>query len=42
MKLFEDGLKDMYWAENALTKAIPKMIKKATSSELIKSPFRFI
>jgi hypothetical protein len=30
-KLFEDGLKDIYWVEKALTKAIPKMIKKATS-----------
>ncbi len=35
MKLFEDELKDIYWAEKALTKAIPKMIKKATSEELI-------
>ena len=35
MKLFEDELKDIYWAENALTKAIPKMIENATSSELI-------
>lgn len=35
MKLFEDELKDIYWAEKALTKAIPKMIKNATSSELI-------
>src|SRR5687768_4859967 len=34
-KLFEDELKDIYWAEKALTKAIPKMIKKATSEELI-------
>jgi ferritin-like metal-binding protein YciE len=34
MKLFEDELKDIYWAEKALTKAIPKMIKNATSSEL--------
>jgi len=33
-KLFEDSLKDMYWAEKALTKAIPKMVKKATSEEL--------
>jgi len=32
--LFEDQLKDIYWAEKALTKAIPKMIKNATSSEL--------
>lgn len=35
MKLFEDELKDIYWAEKALTKAIPKMIKKATSPELV-------
>jgi ferritin-like metal-binding protein YciE len=34
MKLFEDELKDIYWAEKALTKALPKMIKKATSDEL--------
>jgi ferritin-like metal-binding protein YciE len=33
-KLFEEELKDIYWAEKALTKAIPKMIKKATSEEL--------
>ena len=37
MKLFEDQLKDIYWAEKALTKAIPKMIKKATSPELIEA-----
>jgi ferritin-like metal-binding protein YciE len=35
MKLFEDSLKDMYWAEKALTKALPKMAKKATSDELV-------
>lgn len=35
MKLFEDQLKDIYWAEKALLKAIPKMIKNATSQELI-------
>jgi ferritin-like metal-binding protein YciE len=34
-KLFEDELKDIYWAEKALTKAIPKMIKQATSEELV-------
>ncbi|MDQ3051643.1 MAG: ferritin-like domain-containing protein [Bacteroidota bacterium] len=34
-KLFEDGLKDMYWVEKTLTKAIPKMISNATSDELI-------
>jgi ferritin-like metal-binding protein YciE len=33
--LFEDELKDIYWAEKALTKAIPKMIKNATAQELI-------
>ncbi|MBK8984250.1 MAG: DUF892 family protein [Ignavibacteria bacterium] len=37
MKLFEDSLKDIYWAEKALTKAIPKMIKNATSEELIEA-----
>ena len=34
-ELFEDELKDIYWAEKALTKAIPKMIKNATSEEFI-------
>lgn len=33
-KLFEDELKDIYWAEKALTKALTKMSKKATSDEL--------
>jgi len=33
-KLFEAELKDIYWAEKALTKAIPKMVKNATSDEL--------
>jgi len=37
MKLFEDELQDIYWAEKALTKAIPKMIKNATSEELIEA-----
>lgn len=37
MELFEDGLKDIYWAEKALTKALPKMIKKATSKELVEA-----
>lgn len=37
MKLFEDQLKDIYWAENALIKAIPKMIKNATSEDLSKA-----
>ncbi|MCW3070614.1 MAG: hypothetical protein JWO44_504 [Bacteroidetes bacterium] len=35
MKLFEDELKDIYWAEKALTKALPKMVKNATNEELI-------
>lgn len=34
-ELFEDGLKDIFWAEKALTKAIPLMAKNATSPELI-------
>lgn len=37
MKLFEDELKDIYWAEKALTKALPKMAKNATSPELVKA-----
>jgi len=34
-ELFEDGLKDIYWAEKALIKALPLMAKNATSPELI-------
>ncbi|HUM46057.1 MAG TPA: ferritin-like domain-containing protein [Chitinophagales bacterium] len=37
MKLFEDQLKDMYWAENALLQAIPKMIGNASAPELIEA-----
>lgn len=33
-ELFIDSLKDIYWAEKALTKALPKMTKNATSEEL--------
>lgn len=33
---FEDGLKDIYWAEKALTKVLAKMAKNATSIQLIK------
>jgi ferritin-like metal-binding protein YciE len=33
-ELFVDGLKDMYWAEKALKKELPKMIKNATSEKL--------
>lgn len=35
MQLFEDELKDILWAEKALTKAIPKMQKNATSQDLM-------
>ncbi len=37
LELFENGLKDIYWAEKALTKALPKMAKNATSSELVEA-----
>ncbi len=33
-ELFVDGLKDIYWAEKQLTKALPKMAKAATSEDL--------
>lgn len=33
-ELFVDELKDIYWAEKHLTKALPKMRKAATSQEL--------
>jgi ferritin-like metal-binding protein YciE len=36
-ELFEAELKDIYWAEKALTKAIPKMIKNATDENLVSS-----
>src|SRR3954471_22972777 len=36
-KLFENELKDIYWAEKALTKALPKMAKKATAEELVEA-----
>nr|WP_294923501.1 ferritin-like domain-containing protein [uncultured Flavobacterium sp.] len=36
-ELFEDGLKDIYWAEKALTKALPTMAKNATSADLIEA-----
>ncbi|MEX0608093.1 MAG: ferritin-like domain-containing protein [Balneolaceae bacterium] len=35
--LFENQLKDIYWAEKALVKAIPKMISNASSDELTKA-----
>ena len=34
---FVDALKDIYWAEKALTKALPRMSKAATSKELKKA-----
>ncbi len=34
-KFFVDELKDIYWAENHLVKALPKMQKAAKSPELI-------
>ncbi|KVV15519.1 ferritin-like domain-containing protein [Flavobacterium sp. TAB 87] len=34
-ELFVDSLKDIYWAEKALTKALPKMQKNATNENLI-------
>lgn len=34
LKLFTDEVKDIYWAENHLVKALPKMAKGATSEEL--------
>ena len=33
-KFFEDSLKDIYWAEKNLTKALPKMKEAATTEEL--------
>ncbi len=34
MKLFIDSIKDLYWAETQLLKALPKMVKAAGSVEL--------
>jgi ferritin-like metal-binding protein YciE len=34
---FIDSLKDIYWAEKALTKALPRMSKAATSKDLKKA-----
>ncbi len=33
-EFFIDSLKDIYWAEKSLVKALPKMAEKATSEEL--------
>ncbi len=35
--LFEDSLKDIYWAEKALVKALPTMMKNATDEKLKKA-----
>ncbi len=34
-ELFVDSLKDIYWAEKALVKALPKMAKNATTESLV-------
>jgi len=34
-ELFVDSLKDIYWAEKALLKALPKMAKNATTTNLV-------
>ena len=34
LKLFTDSVKDLYWAENHLVKALPKMTKSASSKSL--------
>lgn len=36
-EFFVDALKDIYWAEKALTKALPKMSKNATTKKLIEA-----
>ena len=36
-ELFVEELKDIYWAEKHLTKALPKMAKAATSEELMEA-----
>jgi len=35
--LFEDTLRDMYYAEKKLTRILPKMAKKATTQELVEA-----
>ena len=34
-ELYVDSLKDIYWAEKALLKALPKMAKNATTQNLV-------
>lgn len=36
-ELFEESLKDIYWAEKALVKALPKMAKNATTPNLVQA-----
>ena len=36
-ELFVDSLKDIYWAEKALTKSLPKMAKNATTEALVQA-----
>jgi ferritin-like metal-binding protein YciE len=36
-KFFVEEIQDIYWAENHLVKALPKMQKAATSKELVKA-----
>lgn len=36
-QLLEDQLKDIYWAEKAITKAMPDMVDKADSQELVQA-----
>ena len=39
MDFFTDELKDIYWAEKHLTKALPKL-KRAANSEELQQAFR--
>lgn len=34
-QLFEDQLKDVYWAEKAITRAMPEIVEKVNSQELV-------
>jgi ferritin-like metal-binding protein YciE len=36
-QLLEDQLKDVYWAEKAITKAMPEMVDKVESQELVEA-----
>lgn len=35
--LFQEDLKDIYWAEQAILKSMPKLVKNATSGELVEA-----